>query len=239
MNEDTMTGLTLSSDPIAGIYNYCDRWCRYCTRKAHCLAYAAECFPEGTPPVASEALVNHLSGGMEIARDLLGSYREVTGTLVETETGSVAESGAGSCHDHPLFLSAGAYLGRTNSVLERLPAALKVFSGNEYPGSELESAVEIIRWYQYHIGAKLLRALHALHSPLDEAAPAENPDCSAKIALIGIERSMAAWGILSSLRPEFRDEATEVVFLLDQLRLKAEKEFPSARSFPRPGFDDI
>jgi hypothetical protein len=235
MNADNLAGLARRSEPIAGIYKHCDRWCRYCIRQEQCLAYEAENFPEGTAPIANEALVNHLSDGMEIAARLLGTYGEPCASDSSAETASVAEPV--SCQDHPLFLSAGVYLDRANSVLQWLSASLKCFA--DRPGEELEAAIEIIRWYQYQIGAKLLRALHARHTPpAEEVVPEEDPNGSAKLSLIGMDRSIGAWGVLSGLHPEFQEELTEIIALLDALRKKTETEFPGARSFRRPGFDD-
>lgn len=63
-------------------------------------------------------------------------------------------------------------------------------------------------------------------------------DGSAKVALIGIERSL---GALTVLRRELPAEETGIRDLLQQLtglRVALDRRFPGARTFIRPGFDD-
>jgi len=60
---------------------------------------------------------------------------------------------------------------------------------------------------------------------------------SAKVALIGIEKSIAAWGLLQSLHGRGNSQLQEVLFCLERLRRKVRNLFPGAQSFIRPGFD--
>jgi len=63
---------------------------------------------------------------------------------------------------------------------------------------DLHNAMEIVQWYFAFIAVKLRRAVHQLLLPLDldeddiENIPSDS-DGSAKIALIGMDRSIAAW----------------------------------------------
>jgi len=66
----------------------------------------------------------------------------------------------------------------------------------------------------------------------------QDSDGSAKVALIGIDRSIAAWGKLLSYFPEQEDELLDILVHLEKLRRTTENEFPDARAFIRPGFDD-
>jgi hypothetical protein len=65
----------------------------------------------------------------------------------------------------------------------------------------------------------------------------EDANGSAKVALISIDRSIAAWSQMSRHFPERDDEILNIVLHLDRLRRKAETTFPDARSFVRPGLD--
>ena len=49
---------------------------------------------------------------------------------------------------------------------------------------------------------------------------------------------MGAWGILYKQIPELEDITLEILVLLETIRKDVQKEFPNARSFLRPGFDD-
>ena len=58
------------------------------------------------------------------------------------------------------------------------------------------------------------------------------------MALIGIDRSLAAWRILYERVQQGQEEIREVMLLLERLRRKMETVFPGARAFVRPGFDE-
>ena len=103
----------------------------------------------------------------------------------------------------------------------------------------ITDAIEIIRWYQYFIYVKLVRAIKGT---VDEVVgpPDEYPkdsDGSAKIALIAIDRSIAAWGKIREHFDEHEAEILDMLVLLDRLRRKTETVFPIARQFHRAGFD--
>ena len=77
----------------------------------------------------------------------------------------------------------------------------------------------------------------ALDEPQDTDWPADH-DGSAKVALLGMERSHAAWlelaaqrlGVSGQIEPFIAD----LIWLSDEL----ERVFPNARAFVRPGFDE-
>ena len=58
------------------------------------------------------------------------------------------------------------------------------------------------------------------------------------IALISIDRSIAAWGVMLRGFQTKEDEILEILVLLEKMRKNVEKKFPDARSFVRPGFDE-
>ena len=66
----------------------------------------------------------------------------------------------------------------------------------------------------------------------------KDSDGSAKVALIGLDRSIAAWGAVRSHFPKEEDSIFELLIGLGRLRSKVEEVFPNARSFVRLGFDD-
>lgn len=63
-------------------------------------------------------------------------------------------------------------------------------------------------------------------------------DGSVKVALISIDRSIAAWMRMREYLPEKQDEILDILIHLDRLRKSLENAFPKARTFKRPGFDD-
>ncbi len=104
---------------------------------------------------------------------------------------------------------------------------------------DLNEVFEVIRWYQNFICAKIMRAVRGAidderEEPCDEF-PSDS-DGSAKIALIAIDRSIAAWAVVRSYCGE---DALDSIAFLDNLRQAVEIAFPKARSFIRPGFDSV
>ena len=105
--------------------------------------------------------------------------------------------------------------------------------------ASLKDSVDIIRWYQHFIYVKLLRAITGACEEGSEG-PDEVPNDSngsAKVALIAVDRSIAAWGQMQQHFPDRRDDILDILVHLDRLRRKVEIVFPDARAFVRPGFD--
>jgi post-segregation antitoxin (ccd killing protein) len=109
----------------------------------------------------------------------------------------------------------------------------------------ITDAVAVVRWYQHQIFVKLRRASRRADFDLED--PQENEELagllqdqsngSAKVALVGIERSQGAW---LKLRNSLTDDAGSILSMLvhlDRLLRKTEEAFPQARNFCRPGFD--
>ena len=57
------------------------------------------------------------------------------------------------------------------------------------------------------------------------------------MALIGIDRSLAAWSEMLRQLPDDEDRILPLLAALSRLRRDVEVTFPSARTFIRPGFD--
>jgi hypothetical protein len=105
---------------------------------------------------------------------------------------------------------------------------------------EIRDAREIISWYQPLIQVKIMRALQGM-AEAEETDPGgweRDADGSAKVALIGIDRSLAAWRILHERLQQGWKDIREIMLLLERLRRKVEAVFPGARAFVRPGFDE-
>ena len=105
---------------------------------------------------------------------------------------------------------------------------------------EIKDAVAVIIWYHTVIHVKLMRALHQIFE--DELEILEDfpkdYDGSAKIALVSIEESLKAWEMLLKHFGSREDEILKMLTHLQKLLRRTELEFPNARSFKRPGFDD-
>jgi hypothetical protein len=102
-----------------------------------------------------------------------------------------------------------------------------------------KEALEVILWYQVFLPPKLGRAWmsKAEEVETEEDDIPKDSEGSAKIALIGIDRSLSAWGELAAQWEGQSAAIGKIASHLTRLREMVEKEFPRARDFIRPGFD--
>lgn len=254
----------LAEDPrfIQSIYNYCDRWCERCPFTARCLNFALdeEDFDHlETQDLDNEAFWKKLSETFQMTLELLEEAAEEQGIDLDSiDTEEVEEEDRLNdelARDHECSRMAKLY---SEMVDDWLDSARELFSSEEEELSAVETIealdnspaekdddllepVEVVGWYQHLIYVKLMRAIRGelLEEPeiLDEYP--KDSDGSAKVALIGIDRSIAAWGEIRSLFPHRSDQIMDILLHLEQLRRKVEKTFPDARAFIRPGFDKI
>jgi hypothetical protein len=114
----------------------------------------------------------------------------------------------------------------------------------------IQDAIAVVRWYQFQIAVKIMRGLlrdddfdddeNGVGEAEDqsESNMQSDSDGSAKVALIGIERSIGAWARLRELLPDKADSILPIMLHLEQLLRATELVFPKAQSFVRPGFDE-
>jgi hypothetical protein len=97
----------------------------------------------------------------------------------------------------------------------------------------------VISWFHLQIAVKIHRAIRGLaeDDPDERDWPADH-DGSAKVALLGIERSHAAW--LDAVERGVISDSRAAPFVADLVWLgeALERVFPRARAFVRPGFDE-
>ena len=245
-----------ANDPkyISGIYNYCDRWCERCALTDRCLNYEMEEEEnaEAAKSGGGDKLWDHLHESLKTAMALLEDLAEEMGIDLEAIDGE-KEAGADN-KVHILSQMSRRYIHAVDTWLEdrqdlvtgllkdqKERAHLKVVGpeADKAPVS-LGEAVEVILYYKYLISAKLARAIQGKDDEADldlEDFPKDS-DGSAKVALIGIDRSISAWGALLQYFPEQKSELVKRIGFLKQIRDVTEKEFSNARAFVRPGFDE-
>ena len=132
------------------------------------------------------------------------------------------------------------------AALHHQMASVSDLPPNEAEADELDrfdEAREVIHWYQYQIAVKLMRALSSqsdeMEWPEEGSDDAKDSDGSAKVSLMAIDRSVSAWRLIQMCQPERADSIKPIILNLERLRQKAEKRFPKARDFIRPGFDEV
>jgi hypothetical protein len=246
---------------ISGIFNYCDRWCERCPFTSRCLTYAMEAEENDDPEsrdINNEAFWMKLQSIFQQTAEMIREIADEMGIDVNSldsdyisEELSIQEAVA----DNHELTRAARYYGKMidtwfdseNSMFERrqdeLNTLLEIGMDEDKLHTEADSiydAVEIIRWYQHQIYVKLKRALLKDDSINGEDEISQNDaNGSVNVALIGMDRSLGAWGSLREYFLEKTDSILDILLHLDGLRRRTEELFPQARSFKRPGFDTM
>jgi hypothetical protein len=256
----------MGDQKIPGIYNYCDRWCERCTFTNRCAVFENELdAPAGSQDMNNTAFWERLAENFSKAREVLqqaAEHHNIDLKAIAQEANDIdlkQKIIRQESRDHALGEISFEYSKRSMDWLKRQPGMLDKL---EEMKSELTMGVEsieagkekmamikdclaIIKWYETFIHVKLMRALSGKMNAVDysfvemeESPYGSDSDGSAKIALLGIERSMNAWVKLFELLPQHEDEFLTVLGLLDKLKKLAIEEFPNAMNFKRPGFDE-
>jgi len=248
MNRERLKKLAGDERFIPGIYNYCDRWCERCPQTLRCLNFSLseEKFsdPE-TRDIRNEAFWRKLSEILQEALELLRETGKKWGVDLETlDSASDTESlraNDEAAEKHVICRAAKSYSKMVEDWFKEREGLFFETATGAADEVDLEEALEVIRWYQYFIAAKVTRAIWGKKEDEEEGCdefPSDS-DGSAKIALIAIDRSIGAWAVISHHDHHYVEETLEMISFLDHLRQAIEQTFPRARSFVRPGFDRI
>jgi hypothetical protein len=247
---------------ISGIYNYCDRWCERCPFTSRCLNFemSEEKFGDlQDSDMSNELFWQRLSETLQETMSMLIEMAEERGidlNSLEEEEADHSSPLAEKPVVHIIAHMANSYINTVDEWFDEnvyifeddagQPAAVPALdSGSDEIEQEetvtLIDSVEVIRWYQHQIYVKLQRALHSVGNEEFEILHGfpKDSDGSAKVALIGMDRSISAWGKMIKYFPHLEDTVLGIIAHLERLRRRAENEFPAARAFVRPGFDEI
>lgn len=107
--------------------------------------------------------------------------------------------------------------------------------------NEMKDGIETIQWFEHFIEVKFSRALSGLFNVMEDDEENEvqsDFNGSAKIALIAVDRSIAAWEIMMKHFPDKADDMLDFVALLSKIKTAGSERFPDAMKFMRPGFDE-
>ena len=249
--------MTNDAHYIAGIHNYCDRWCERCAFTSRCRAYAIEQSEFGNPEARdlnNQAFWDKLHG---IFRSALGQLREKADPL-DIDVDDVTEEDIQDNQPHqqdleqyPCIRDAQHYMNHVRqwfqsheTLLAEKGHQLTETAALDLPDHafeeefmEIKDLIEVIQWYHGFIAVKIRRALSDLNlTDVDEDL--NDAHGSAKVALIAMDRSIAAWTRLCDHLPDQEDSIIDRLLELDRLRKQLEHLLPKARVFIRPGLDE-
>ena len=261
MNKDDIKKLADNEHFILGIYNYCDRWCERCPFTVRCMNFAMSSEQLEDPEASdliNEKFWQSLSSIFQMTRELLEETAEEMGVNLNEINfeESAREEGIREkiTENHECCRAAKKYYQMVAEFFEseyvpylqvvdkeHVVNAAQQQKGDVLDGPlTLDEMVEIIYWYQHFIYVKLMRAVRGTLGNEEEEWDdfPKDSDGSAKVALIAIDRSMAAWGHMHRFFSSHQDKIMDIIVLLERLRNRTETLFPEARKFVRPGFDE-
>jgi hypothetical protein len=233
----------MNANRIDFISSYCDRWCERCSFTSRCSLFAVQTaiamcgdvadgieLAVGRPP--DEPHAHHSSALFQRIDDLEDSAM----TRAERLEFDGREQDLNSRVDDTTIM----YIARAFSVLAH--QWLTARADTVRPGADhvMQESLEITAHDALFISAKLHRALSGgdpHERSDDESHPVQSDwNGSAKVALISIERSEAAWRVIADATGE--ETPAMLADELRNLRREVETVFPKAWSFVRPGFDE-
>jgi hypothetical protein len=220
---------------IVGIYNYCDAWCETCAFTSHCRLFADMAETEAALDPHLQALANAPPLPQDVPpppphwmRELIDGMNDDASALLDSKK-PAAERQMLPAHD-ALCTRAAAYCERVHEWLR---------ARGWYAAADPRDPCAVVGWFHTLIPAKIDRAAagFAEDDPAERDWPPDY-DGSAKVALLGIERSHVAWlqigerGLASGA--DVHAFVADLVWLGEEI----ERQFPNARAFVRPGFDE-
>lgn len=231
-------------DFIESIFNYCDGWCERCPFTSRCRSFAMQReFFDDEHDIRQDAFWRNMSNLFAHTKQMLIEEAEKRGIDLNANSEEIEreiEQKNAFVERQDLLKLAKKYGKDADKLLRQDSDLTATVSVDEFTFGEL---IEVLIWYQHLIGAKIYRGLHGLADLEDEddvdmrEAAQNDADGSIKVALIAIDRSQAAWGGL--LNEENQSQVKPLIKLLETIRRQCEEKFPNARSFIRPGFDEL
>jgi hypothetical protein len=224
---------------IPGIYNYCDGRCPRCPFTDRCLTYldAQELKAErGENRPLAETIGESLQRTLEMLAEAARREGLDLEALAEDATESADEDELARHREDPLVVRAREY-GQLAWRIGRAVAPLAAARADE----ALVDAAGTIEWFSSMISSKLYRAVCGLAEGWEERETTQTDfNGSAKVALIGIGESRAAWAVLMEAGRATADGVpARAVRILEELESEVRGRFPRASEFARPGFDGV
>jgi len=212
---------------IVGIFNYCDSWCATCEFTSRCHVFADGAKHEAAADTDLR-LLRETPPHQSDARRPNGWLEEVMSEIDEGQLEEVLEP-------PPLPARLMRVVALSQAYCDHAWAALDSI---ERSGLRNDDPLTIIHWFAPLIASKTRRALRGLNEFDGDREFPPDHEGSAKVALIGIDRSMAAWAGARSAGRISGEQAARFIDELHRLWGEVEELIPEALAFVRPGFDE-
>lgn len=250
---------------IPGIHNYCDRWCERCFFTSHCSVFADtnESSIE-EKDIRNKAFWERLSQNFSKAKGMLEDAAKKSGVDLNALQADIEiselkkEEVRLKSQKHPLVALCKAYgdFGRTwlktqpgmmdrlQELKENLIMGVETRAVAKIQTETIKDSLAVIQWYLTFMEVKFMRALMdkeqgSLETQTSEVDLQHDYNGSAKIGIIGAERSTQAWIKLFEILPDQEDDFLKALSMLEKIKGDALAAFPNSMKFVRPGFDEF
>jgi hypothetical protein len=218
---------------IVSIFNYCDRWCEACAFTSRCRLFADVAEIEASLDPGLKPIVDAPVLPEEAPPPPPPWMQEMIDEMNQAASKIAAEEDPAAPKRLPpdhiaIEKRAKRYCVRVHHWLGR----------RTYAALDPADPHAVIGWFETMIPAKVHRAIQGLADDWIERDWPADHDGSAKVALLGIERSHAAWLKLVDLGLATRGDVEPFIADLVWLGEAMERVFPRARAFVRPAFDE-
>jgi hypothetical protein len=245
---------------IAGIYNYCDRWCERCRFTDRCRVYAAEQKQWERHLLRGEDPEDPAIAAQDVADSLSESIRMLT--EIAAERGIDLEAlpppePRRRTRSHPLRARSMRWTKRVAALLKRMRDDLPGVGADLAAGLSdreeaeamhalegLNDAHAVLCHYHVLIPAKIARATEARSEARAESDPEfaqsswDDALGTAKIVHECLGKAAAALWTVGEFSRDWQDEALPLAAETESLRRAIDRVFPGHQEFRRPGLDE-
>jgi hypothetical protein len=219
---------------IVSIFNYCDRWCEACAFTSRCRVFADHAALEARLDPSMKAIVDapllpqdEPPPPPKWMQELIEEMNEAASRPLTEEERRDAE---------PKFLP--GHKAVADRALAYCLAISHWLRGRNSEHFDPADPVAVIGWFATLNASKVHRALTGLAEFDGDRQFPPDHEGSAKVAIIGIERSMAAWRQLVEKGLATDEQVKPFLDELEWLLGRLDEAIPFARAFIRPGFDE-
>lgn len=220
---------------IVSVFSYCDRWCETCALTSHCRVFADVARADAAREGQVAAIIHASPIPQEPApapprwlEDVLEQMNSLAGCPLTNDELARWTPRMATAH---------------REIYERAKVYCTWAHDRIAPGEPKNRAAGIdpaavVLWFSSLIASTVRRALTGLAEFDGNREVPPDHEGAAKVALVGIDRSDAAWQQLAAEQRISVARATLYREELVWIRARLEAAIPGARAFVRPGFDE-
>jgi hypothetical protein len=231
---------------IPGIYNYCDRWCERCDLTSRCLLFSrdskrrADHIARGEDPDDLKTVMDDVQSDLRESLEMIQKDASDLGInlnqITEKERRQVKE------FSHPLHSKAEGLSFNIHQFRKKATNLFLDESSNDSDKKVQSDSLDVLAWYEFQFSVKLKRALQSIEEHSSDAAAAADDDlfdakASAKVAWIGLTKSLDALTILDHFLPGLHSDTLQLIQGIHEVILLLDETIPGHKTVQRPGFE--